>query len=523
MRLPPLISCFAVLALLTDAAPAQEVKLPAIFRDHMVLQRDVFVPVWGQAEAGAEVLVHFAGQSKMATADARGRWKIKLDPISASNEPREMRIGNSVLRDVLVGEVWLCSGQSNMRWIVGHVDKFPGVYGAEEEIAKPERPALRLFSDDGEEVWQQRGWQRASGERVARFSATAYFFGQMLHRELGIPVGVINVSRGGTSVQAWTRREFAMRNPFTRHYVELGEKSRDIIRKYNEAQRESRLARQAGHKGASPPAELDPEIEIARLFHVANLYDAHIEPLAPFALRGVVWYQGESNASRLKTAQAYGSMLRDLIEGWRDRWEQPDMPWLVMQLPCWGGATSAPWPWVRQGQWETSLILTNVSLATTCDVSDSSNLHPAQKHAAGERLARLALANTYGQRMISHGPTPTGFRTEGGRLVLIFEGDGTDLAVKGGRWDDIEIAGADGIYHPAQATFTGNAATILSAAVKTPRAVRYGWSPVFEPTLFNAAGLPATPFALWMDNTGDIRPGILTAVTRSETNNRSRP
>ena len=523
MRHPPLISCFAVLALLADAAFAQAVKLPPIFRDHMVLQRDVSVPVWGQADAGAEVTVRFAGQSKAATADVQGRWEVRLDPISASNEPREMKVGNSVLRDILVGEVWLCSGQSNMRWIVGRVDKFPGVEGADEEIAKPERPDLRLFSDDGEEVWQQRGWQRASGERVARFSATAYFFGQMLHRELGVPVGVINVRRGGTSVQAWTRREFAMRNPFTRHYVELEEKSRDIIRSYNEAQRTARLARQAGQKGAPQPAALDPEIEIARLFHIANLYDAHIEPLAPFAIRGVVWYQGESNASRLKTAQAYGSMLRDLIEGWRDRWGQPDMPWLVMQLPCWDGATSAPWPWVRQGQWETSRRVPNVSLATTCDVSDNSNLHPAQKREAGERLARLALAKTYGQSVVAHGPTPTGFRREGARLVLSFESGGADITVKGDRWNDIEIAGEDGIYHSAQATLMGNAATISSTAVKTPRAIRYGWSPVFQPTLFNAAGLPAAPFALWMDNTGSIRPGILTEAAPSETSNRSKP
>jgi len=209
-------------------------------------------------------------------------------------------------------------------------------------------------------------------------------------------------------------------------------------------------------------------------------------------------------------------MLRDLIEGWRDRWGQPEMPWLVMQLPCWDGATSAPWPWVRQGQWETSRIVPNVSLATTCDVSDSSNLHPAQKREAGERLARLALAKVYGQRMVSHGPTPTGFCTDGDRLVLNFEADGTDLAVKGGRWNDVEIAGADGIYHPAQATFAGNAATILSAAVKAPRAVRYGWRPVFQPTLFNAAGLPAASFALRMDNASNVRPGILTAAMSAE-------
>jgi hypothetical protein len=237
MTLKPFISCFAVLAFLTDAALAQVVKLPPIFRDHMVLQRDVSVPVWGQADAGSEVTVRFAGQSKTAIVDKQGRWEVRLDPISANNEPREMRIGNSVLRDVLVGEVWLCSGQSNMRWVVGPVGKFPGV----------------------------------------------------------------------------------------------------------------------------------------------------------------------------------------------------------------------------------------------------------------------------------------------DRLVLNFEADGTDLAVKGDRWNDIELAGEDGIYHSAQATLTGNAGTISTAAVKTPRAVRYGWRPVFEPTLFNAAGLPAAPFALWMDNTGNVRPGILTEAASSETSNRSKP
>ena len=308
----------------------------------MVLQCDTPVPVWGRAKAGAAVAVSFAGQTKTTRADDRGNWTLHLDPLPASGEPREMRVGDFVIRDVLVGEVWLCSGQSNMRWIVGPVGKFPGVEGADEEIARPESPGLRLFSDDGEEMWQQRGWQRAGGEQVARFSATAYFFGQMLHDELGVPIGVINVSRGGTSVQAWTRREFALRNPFTRHYVELEARSRDIIRDYNAAQREARLARQTGRKDSAQPTALDPEIEIARVFQVAHLYDAHIEPLAPFAIRGVVWYQGESNASRLKTSQADGSTPQDLIEGWRDRWAQPRCPGSSCSFPA--GAAPLPFP-----------------------------------------------------------------------------------------------------------------------------------------------------------------------------------
>ena len=503
----------AGLVLLSHVASAQSVSLPGIFRDHMVLQRDLPAPVWGRAKAGEEVTVSFAGQTKTTRADDRGNWTLQLDPLPASGEPREMRLGDFVIRDVLVGEVWLCSGQSNMRWIVGRVGKFPGVEGADEEMARPESPGLRLFSDDGEEMWQQRGWQRAGGEQVARFSATAYFFGQMLHGELGVPVGVINVSRGGTSVQAWTRQESALRNPFTRHYVELEARSRDVIRDYNAAQREARLARQAGRKDSAQPAALDPEIEIARVFQVAHLYDAHIEPLAPFAIRGVVWYQGESNASQLKTAQVYGSMLQDLIEGWRDRWRQPEMPWLVMQLPCWGGTTSGPWPWLRQGQWEVARTLSNVSLATTCDVSDSVSLHPAQKREAGRRLARLALARTYGKSLVAHGPSPKSLRRERASLLIDFDNGGATIELKGGLWTDVELAGLDGVYRPAHATFTGNTATVSSSAVQEPCAVRYGWRPVFTPSLFNTAGLPAAPFALWTDQDGRTRTGILRSTS----------
>ena len=193
------------------------------------------------------------------------------------------------------------------------------------------------------------------------------------------------------------------------------------------------------------------------------------------------------------------------------------MPWLVMQLPCWDGTTSAPWPWVRQGQWETSRVVPNVGLATTCDVSDSSNLHPAQKRAAGERLARLALAKVYAKPIIAQGPTPNRLRLAGGKMVVDFDTGGTTISLHGGDWNDVEIAAADGIYHPAQATFAGNTATLTSAAVREPRAIRYGCAPVFTPTLFNADGLPTAPFALWIDEAGSSKSGILNASSPAET------
>ena len=498
---------------------AQSISLPGIFRDHMVLQRDMPVPVWGRAKAGAAVAVSFAGQTKTTWADDRGNWTLQLDPLPASSEPREMRVGDFVIRDVLVGEVWLCSGQSNMRWIVGRVGKFPGVEGADEEIARPESPGLRLFSDDGEEMWQQRGWQRAGGEQVARFSATAYFFGQMLHGELGVPVGVINVSRGGTSVQAWTRREFALRNPFTRHYVELEGRSRDIIRDYNAAQRQSAAGPSGGTEGFGTTCGARSGDRDRALFQVAHLYDAHIEPLAPFAVRGVVWYQGESNAGRLKTAQAYGSMLQDLIEGWRDRWGQPEMPWLVMQLPCWDGATSGPWPWVRQGQWEVARTLSNVSLATTCDVSDSGNLHPAQKREAGQRLARLALAGTYGNSIVAQGPSP--------KKAASRQGEFADRLRQRRRSDRTQRQPLDRCRNRRRGR------RLSAGAGHIHRRHRYGLQRCGQkalcrplrlalsstPSLFNAAGLPAAPFALWIDQDAQTRQGTLpSSFTRDAIN-----
>jgi len=514
------LSIVAILALFHGAPLASALTVPRIFCDHMVLQRELPVPVWGTANAGDEIVVTFAGQTRKVRADADGMWTASLDPMPASAEPRELTItssspksGTKTLKcnDVLVGEVWLCSGQSNMHFIVGKRDKFPGVEHGEEEIAMPERPGLRIFSDDGDKVWEDRGWQRCGGEALARFSATSFFFGNALHRELQVPAGLINVSRDGTSIQVWTRREFALRNPFTRHYVELEAKHRDDIIAFTKAQRDARLARQAGRTDVPEPVPLNNELELSRFSRVAKLYDSLIEPLAPYAIRGVIWYQGESNCSSLETAQAYGSMLRDLIEGWRDRWHQPHLPWHVMQLPCYAGAESETWPHVRQGQWEAARTLSNVDLAAYCDVADPTLLHPPQKLAAGERLARLALAKTYGKAIPGEGPKLKSLRREATSLVAEFDDGGAAITLKGGVWNDVELAGNDGVYCPAKATFKGNIATVTCDAASQPKAIRYGWRAVFTPSLFNGAGLPAAPFAISIGNDGKLQPGLVTA------------
>lgn len=328
---------YAMLSLLLSlpfqAVDAQELSLPAIFRDHMVLQRDVPVPVWGTAKPGSAITVKFADQEKTAQAGVDGTWQVELKPMAANASSRVLTVENVTFEDVLVGEVWLCSGQSNMQFVVGKRDQYPGVEHRKEAIEKPERKGLRLFTDDGLPVWEKRGWQQAGGEAVARFSATAFFFGERLHRELGVPVGVINVSRGGSVIQTWTQEPFALRNPFTKHYVDLMNDSREEILAFNTATHEARLAKIAGKKNIPKVTPLSEELDIARLFRLGVCYDLFVEPVAPYAIRGVIWYQGESNGKWLKMAKTYNTMLPDLIEGWRNRWGQPEMPWYVMQLP----------------------------------------------------------------------------------------------------------------------------------------------------------------------------------------------
>lgn len=493
--------CYVVAALMQCSAA---LEMPAIFRDHMVLQRDMPIPIWGEAEPGQRVTAEFGGQVQSATADAQGSWSLRFDPLPASAEPRPLHVRvsdteSATFEDVLVGEVWICAGQSNMEWIMGKLDTpsgvhpeihFPGVEHGEEEVAKPERADLRIFSDDLSRHWEKRGWQRCGGEALRRFSGTAFFFGEMLQRELRVPVGLINLSRGGSAIQSWTRPEFALRNPYTKLYTELFEKNREQIQAYFEASKRARK------DGRPLPEPLPEELEIASRFHGFRLFTDLVEPVAPFAARGVIWYQGESNGTPRKTAAQYAPMLRDLIEGWRDRWGQPQMPWYIVQLPCWNHPESEHWPLVRQGQWEVARNVPNVGLAAICDVADVNDLHPRQKRETGQRLALLALSRTYGRKRVSEGPTVTSLRRDNASLVAEFDNGGAEIEVRGGTWNDVEVAGQDGVFHPARAEVTGNQARVTSSAVPEPRTLRYGWKPVFTPSLFNSAGLPTAPFAL---------------------------
>jgi sialate O-acetylesterase len=486
----PLVAAMALSVLFPLVVRAQaSLVMGSVFSDRMILQRDLPVPVWGRAEPGATVTVSFAGQEKSGLVASDGRWSVRLDPLTASAEPRVLSVEVAGQRrefsDVLVGEVWLCAGQSNMyRPIAG----IPGsansaVAGHEEVLALPENPRLRLYCDDGHPLWSAAGWRRADSGSLALFSAVGYFFAEQIQAELDVPVGLILVSRVGTTIQAWTPREEALRVPVTAKYAALFEANKAEIQAYNRAD--------------DPKPELAPELQIARTFAtVGGLYNNWMSAVVPFGLRGVLWYQGESNGTWEPTARHYDEMLAGLVAGLRRVWERPELPFFYVQLPVWAGNTSTHWPWIRQAMLRASLTIPGTGMALIPEHGEPNNLHPLEKRPVGERLARLALAQTYGRPRVINGPRAFGAEdAPAGGVRIHFESGGAPLALPGGSWMEIEVAGTDGVFRPATAVLDESSAVLSSGEVSRPAAVRYAWKPGFTPTLFNGAGLPASPFA----------------------------
>jgi sialate O-acetylesterase len=507
-RLTPLL--MLILGLPWASCPARavaEIVLPYVFADGAVLQRDVPAAVWGTSSPGARVTAQFRGSSREATANADGKWSLRLPPIPAAGEPAAMTITSSDPRDaartiqgVLVGDVWFCSGQSNMYFPLGKSGEYPGAEGGEEAIASPPDPQLRLICDDQNPIWQSRGWRSATAESRRWFSAVAYYFGARLRREVGVPIGLIHVSRGGSVIQKWTPLAYAERVPVTRRFNALFARERARIAEYNRQHAEREKAARQGRPLPEPPATLPADVMAARSFTGSTAYDRLVVPLVPYTLRGVVWYQGESNSGHPEVAQHYAEMLRALVDGWRDGWGAPDLPFYFVQLPCF--EKGELWPWTRQAMLVASRSIPNCAMVVITDLGDVTNLHPPQKQPVGERLADAALARTYGRRIPCSGPTIAQVRSDGSAVVLTF--DPTDGAprVKRDGWRDVELAGADGQFHPATVTLTGDRAEARSDSVPAPVAIRYGWRAVFSPSLVNDAGLPASGFYYVRDTAG---------------------
>jgi sialate O-acetylesterase len=479
-----------------------DVRLPAVFSDHMVLQQGALVPVWGWAAAGEEVTVSIAGQAKKASANAEGKWSLKLDPLAAGGPLTLTVQGANMLavKDVLVGEVWLGSGQSNMAMTVNRALNF------EEEKSAAHLPQVRMFTvargasakakDDC-----QGSWVVCTPETVGLFSATAYFFGRELHKTLGTPVGLINSSVGGTPIESWISPEAqhasAELKPFFEAQAKEDAKFDPVAAK---AQYEKALVRWqeavAKAKAAGQPLPRKPQDPVAvraRKGDVGGLFNGMIAPLIPYALRGVIWYQGEANTAPTKS-QFYQHQLPLLVKDWRSRWGQGEMPFGWVQLPNYE-ASARDWPIVQEAMLK-SLSVPNTGMAITIDIGEAKDIHPKNKQDVGKRLSLWALATVYGKDVPSSGPLPEALQVRGREAVVSFKHAYEGLAAKGDELKGFEIAGADGAWHPGQARIEGSQVVVVSPTVASPAAVRYAWDDNPVCNLYNGAGLPASPFRL---------------------------
>jgi len=490
--------CAALLLALASAARA-EVKFPAIFGDHMVLQRDTTVPVWGTAAPGEEVTVSIAGQTATAKAGADGKWSVKLAKLSAAG-PHTLTVkGKNTVNfsDVLVGEVWLGSGQSNMAMTVNRAKDF------DQEQAAAKFPQIRMFTETSGAAnsAQSEGkgfWVVCAPDAVARFSATAYFFGREIHKALGVPVGLINSSVGGTPIESWIAPEAQQASPELKGFFESARNARKAadpaqakakfeadLAKWQEAAKKA--------KAAGKPAPRRPQDPVAlaeRKGNVGGLFNGKIAPLIPYAIRGALWYQGEANSVPEK-AQFYEAQLKLLVTDWRKLWGH-EFPFAWVQLPNFGGP-GRDWPAVREAMLKT-LALPQTGMAITIDIGEEKDIHPKNKQDVGRRLAAWALGTVYGRKVATSGPLPAGHQVRGSEVVLSFKHTDGGLTAKGGELKGFIIAGADKQWKPAIARIEGDKVIVSCATLKQPVAVRYAWENWPACNLCNGAGLPASPF-----------------------------
>jgi sialate O-acetylesterase len=449
--IPAAVAAFTATAFAAAPVPAYP------FGDAMVLQRGMKVPVWGAAEPGAKVVASFAGQTKETQADAKGAWRIELDPMKASEENRVMTLACGAdkleLKDVLVGEVWICAGQSNMKFMVAQTP-------FAKEAAKANDPGLRIrrvFETPAESPQVKAPgspWQRAAGKPLQGFSAVAYVFGAKLRDELKVPVGLVGAYWGGTRIEAWTPT------------------------------------------GAEPVV---PTVPAGAHQRVSVLYNGMIHPWAGYALRGALWYQGEENCGR-RDGMKYADRMLALVSGWRAAWGQGDFPFYFVQIAPYnydgkrvGETLQVFWA----AQTKAAKDIKNSGMVVTQDVGNWANIHPTDKQPVGERLARLALSRTYDKKIIDDcGPIFASAKAQGGKVKVTFDhaksglktGDGKPVA-------GFEIAGVDGKFTAAEVRVEGASVIASTASVEKPAKVRFGWKSGEDINLVNGEKLPAVTFS----------------------------
>jgi len=474
-----------------------EVRLAGLFCDNMVLQQGMRAPIWGWADAGEAIEISIGGK-RVATECADGEWRARLPKLKVGG-PYQLVVEGSnliLLTNVLVGEVWICSGQSNMEWPLSRS------FESQEDMASSANAQIRLFSvprlkADRPLPDVEARWVLCDPDTVPGFSAVAYYFGRALQRDLNVPVGLIKTAWGGSPAEVWMKEEILESN--VDHRLDIlasyPPKEKKYLRQLAEWEKKADLLKAEGKKPSSPPrAPWKP----------CELYNGMLAPLVPYGIRGVIWYQGEANAGR---AYQYRTLYQDLIRNWREDWDQGKFPFLAVQLAPWDKRRErdpaqiaseigeSDWAELREAQVLATEELPNVGIAVITDMGDKDDIHPTLKEPVGERLALAARRIAYGERKLVHsGPSYDKMKVKKDQVILKFDNIGGGLEARGGALRGFTICGPDRKFAWAMAEIEGDTVVVQSPMVLEPVAVRYGWSDYPIVNLYNREGLPASPF-----------------------------
>jgi len=486
-----------------------EVELAAAFGDSAVLQADMPVCIWGTATPGEQLEVQLGAKTKFCTASGAGKWSVEFPALSPSNKAIDFIVSASnriELDDVLVGEVWICAGQSNMEW------PLKNAASSATELKRAENAELRLLNLAGAarggsgtygpqqlkrlvpEQFCQGTWSRCTATSAKEFSAVSYFFGKALNQALDVPVGLISPAIGGTPAEAWVRRKALSEQPELAAMVDGNWLENSVLDQWCRERAYSSLAQALAAGITIPGDDLGPN----HSFKPGFMWQAGIEPLVPLACRGVIWYQGESNAESPRRVAQHQQVFETLVSDWREQWNRPNLPVLFVQLPAMGRPN---WPAFRQSQLDCHRSLRHTAMAVTIDLGHSTNVHPVEKRPVGDRLARLALGSTYHSPTQGPWSSPLATIARRGEQAVVAEfshaNDGL-VSSDGKSIRHFELAGDDGKFVASEAVIDGEKVRISDAQVPSPCRVRYAWKPFPKPSvnLYNTAGLPASPFEM---------------------------
>ncbi len=487
--------------LLLPATASAEVKVPKVLSDHMVLQREAPIHIWGWADPGERVTVSLLSENQTAAADDLGKWSIYLSPQPAGGPYNITIVGTNTITisDVLIGDVWFASGQSNMEMPLKGFPNSAVLKNGAEEIANSTQPQMRLLrvhtrtSDyplpdlrDPDEVWTL-----CTPDTAADFSAVAYFFGREIQQQEKVPVGLIDDTWGGTPVRAWVSLDSLSADsslmPVFQDWSEMADTTADRPAMLAREKREDEAAKQAG--SAAPKHSWHPN---PGSWAPAYLYNGMVAPLTEFPIKGAIWYQGESD-SGLSRAPMYLRTFSTMIADWRSKWGEGNFPFFFAQISSFTSTEFEKWGIIRDAQRRT-LSLTNTGMAVTLDIGQADNVHPPDKQTVGHRLALAARDIAYGEHIEDSGPLFRQAVTEGASMRVWFD-HGEGLTAKGGGLIGFEVAGSDHKFVPANAKIDGGEVVVTAPEIKSPSYVRYAWANFSIANLYNSAGLPASTFS----------------------------